>query len=222
MTRKKKDNSTNETALIALIFGVVVLIVCGILVIPYYLYLKAKYASGTGARRINDFRQFAKVATIALLVHAAIGLFILLPAINILWLPSETEASPTVKLIGACLFGFWVYLVMMITAWLAAVHLGVVVNCSEDKLVFRIDQESYDLIDYLTLRFIRDLPRFDAIPISAIRRITRQHGVDIYLMGDFGSRRITFSNKQKRDECIYAITACPRSSAKLFSEFETT
>jgi hypothetical protein len=55
--------------------------------------------------------------------------------------------------------------------------------------------------------------------LSDIGRITRKIGYDLYLSGSFGSRRITFTNKQKRDECIYAIQNSGRTSAKVPVEF---
>jgi hypothetical protein len=223
MGAKKAKSSTAEEDLIekiSTVIGTVAIVVIGILVIPYYLLLKAKYASGVEARRINDYDQFSMLSSMAI-VPIGGGCFILGYAAMLVLDPGSYEISPAVAYLGASyLFCVWAYLMYINAAWLAAVHLGVVVNCKEDTLTFRFDQESYDLIDYFKMRNIFDLPRIDIIQISAIRRITRQRGIHVYLIGDFGSRRITFSNKQKRDECIFAITSCTKATAKVFSEFE--
>ena len=36
---------------------------------------------------------------------------------------------------------------------------------------------------------------------------TRETGVNFYIHGDFGSRKINFTTKQKRDECLMALQA---------------
>lgn len=118
------------------------------------------------------------------------------------------------------LVGLW--LIVTAAFWIAAVYFGTIVDPTKDRVVFQVDQESYDLMDYLKLQFIRDLPEFDTVPISAIKRITRQYGTNLYIMGDFGSRRISFVHKQKRDECIYAITSSGLTTAKVFNELEIT
>lgn len=64
--------------------------------------------------------------------------------------------------------------------------------------------------------------RMDEVRLSEIGRITRKAGADLYIHGSFGSRRITFTNKQKRDECIYAITSSGRTAATVPVEFEGT
>ena len=115
----------------------------------------------------------------------------------------------------------WILLNIILFKWLAVAHFGVIVDPGNDRIVFRYDQESYDLIDYIKLRFISDLPRLDEVRLSEIGRITRKRGDDLFLLGVFGSRRITFSNKQKRDECIFAIQNSGRTSAHVPVEFET-
>ena len=55
---------------------------------------------------------------------------------------------------------------------------------------------------------------------TAVEKITRQAGTQLFLHGSFGSRRIGFSSKLKRDECIHLLTASGRSQAKLVAELE--
>lgn len=64
---------------------------------------------------------------------------------------------------------------------------------------------NFGIQDYLQLRFIRDMGDMESVPLSAITKITREAGKKLYVHGEFGSRGIAFSHKQKRDECIAAI-----------------
>lgn len=201
------------------------LLLSGIVAIPYYYQLKWSYLSPAPARRINDFEQFSTAATKAI-IALSIPAFIPLAIAGML--ASGTKPLALSELPVWVVITSIVYLLVLagvlavISCWLAAVHFGTVVDPTKDRVVFRVDQESYDLTDYLTLKFITDLPKFDMVPISAIGRITRMHGTDLYLMGDFGSRRISFAKKQKRDECIYALTSSGLTNAKVMTEFEST
>ena len=49
--------------------------------------------------------------------------------------------------------------------------------------------------------FLPDRSKMEKIPLSSITQMTRGgHGKELYIHGDFGSRSIAMSNKQKRDE----------------------
>lgn len=59
--------------------------------------------------------------------------------------------------------------------------------------------------DIAQAKWFKDMFSLEAIQTQSIKKITRQAGKRLFIHGDFGTRRISFSNKQKRDECIYAI-----------------
>lgn len=218
--RSKKQSTKHDAVVAAWIFGIFVLFFFSLIAFPYYFVLKHKYLSPPPARRINDFQQFFRAAIKATLFFTLPSLLALGGIFQIanknpawpIWFGALAGIYATCLLIG----------LVIASCWLAAVHFGTVVDPTKDRVVFRVDQESYDLIDYFTLKFISDLPKFDTIQISAIECITRMHGTDLYLMGDFGSRRISFVKKQKRDECIFALTSCGLTQAKLMAEFEST
>ena len=121
----------------------------------------------------------------------------------------------------ALLGALWLWLTPILFRWLAVAHFGVAVDPTGDRIAFSYDQQSYDIDDYLKLRFVRDLPRMDEVRLSEIGRMTRQGGSDLFLHGSFGSRRIRFTKKQKRDECIWAIRNSGLSSAPMPVEFGT-
>ena len=45
----------------------------------------------------------------------------------------------------------------------------------------------------------------EELPLSGLRKITRQSGRKAFLHGTFGTRCVAWRNKQKRDECIAAL-----------------
>ena len=60
----------------------------------------------------------------------------------------------------------------------------------------------------------------DSVSLADVQKITRQAGKKLFLHGDFGSRRISFTDKLKRDECIHLITANGNSRVKVMNELE--
>lgn len=72
-------------------------------------------------------------------------------------------------------------------------------------MLFPKDMANYSISDYLNFKFVTELGHMEEVPLSQIRRITRQAGKQLFVHGKFGSRGMKFSNKQKRDECLSAI-----------------
>ena len=52
------------------------------------------------------------------------------------------------------------------------------------------------------------------IPLCSIDKMTREKGNILYVLGDFGSKKLTFSSRQKRDECMAAIQRYARMSSR--------
>ncbi len=103
---------------------------------------------------------------------------------------------------------------------LAVRYLGVIVDEQRDFVAFAYDMESYTISDYITLRFIKDYCSVDTIPLSEINRLSRGRGVELYMHGDFGSRGLLFSSKQKRDEALAMIKELNSSNTKLLPDIE--
>ena len=108
----------------------------------------------------------------------------------------------------------------IIASHLAVLYLGIVADKGKDALIFPYDMQSYTLADYFSLRIIKDYCNADKISLSAITKLTRGHGKELYAHGAFGSRRITMSSKQKRDECLAMIQAITGKQDLLITEFE--
>jgi hypothetical protein len=224
----KKEEKSGRAAIYIGLIAITFLqfIVFGMVTIVYHYILKKKYFQQDGvqdsiARRINDIRAMRKPFMMIVFGPSLIALICLYP----FWQAEPAlsqSAARSVLLLESPLLVAWIWLSFISFKWLAVAHFGVIVDPEKDRVVFRYDQESYDFIDYLKLRFIRDLPRMDEVRLSEIGRITRKLGEDLYIHGSFGSRRITFTNKQKRDECIYAIQSSGKTTAKVPVEFEKT
>ena len=93
---------------------------------------------------------------------------------------------------------------------IAIEYFGVIFNDNDRTIVLPADIDNMGLGDRLRLKFLSRMGEQDSIEIRKISNITREKGVNFYIHGDFGSRRINFSNKQKRDECISALQARTR------------
>ncbi|WP_455231419.1 hypothetical protein [Geopseudomonas aromaticivorans] len=98
-------------------------------------------------------------------------------------------------------------------------YFGVYVDSANDRVVFPEDLGNLSLGEILRLKIITRLGEMDEVPLSGIKRITRQSGTKLFIHGQFGSRAIKYSDKQKRDECISAIQHAGSVSSPI--EFES-
>lgn len=89
----------------------------------------------------------------------------------------------------------------------ARAFLGVIVDNQKGEILFMNSPDVLDMMDYvMVLPALRKYGAFDSVPLADVQWITRQAGKSVFLHGEFGSRRINFSNKLKRDECIHLLT----------------
>lgn len=86
-------------------------------------------------------------------------------------------------------------------------YFGVIFDDNDKKMVIPADLENASFGENLRLNFIRKMGDYEAIDIKDISSVTREKGVNFFIHGRFGSRKINFSNKQKRDECLSALQA---------------
>jgi hypothetical protein len=113
--------------------------------------------------------------------------------------------------IGACYY---------IARHLAVLYLGIILDIDNDELILPYDMQSYTITDYTKLRFLDDYCNVDKISLSAITKMTRGRGKELYVHGSFGSRGIFMSTKQKRDECLAAIQSVSGKKGLLITEIE--
>ena len=198
----KKTNPNVEiliyvvSALIAVVFS-----------LYHYAKLKRQYLTGPQVRQIFDMGtswQAMLSSGIAALTYAMMA-------------ASVYSKHPSTMVISVPLGLYLLYWVGKVQAY---AFLGVIVDYPQGKVLFPPNPESLDIFDYLKIMpMIRQFTSLDSVALADVQRITRQAGKSLFLHGDFGSKRISFTDKLKRDECIHLITA-KGSRAKVVSELE--
>jgi len=198
LAAKKKDDSDLYIALSMIVF-----IPFLVFAWRHYSRLKRKFAANASSQRIFDTESLwypLGVGGVLTIVSA----YLILTLVQGPWYLSIVLAP------GLALL--FLYLGRQVAYWLAATYFGVLVDPLQDRVVLPCDMASYGVTDYLSFRFLRDMGTVDSVPLSAITKITREAGKSLYVHGTFGSRAMTFTNKQKRDECIAAIESASRRS----------
>jgi hypothetical protein len=204
VTKKQKQLESNQLDVVY--FYVPFVIAFSVFSLYYYLKLKKKYASEESTKRISDYGKFLEAAMYSGVAGAAI--------VSLIW---AVHKEPVFLVISLAI-GLW------IATWIGKIHarvfLGVVVNYEVGQITFEYDQSQLGVIDYIKIiPYLKSISALEQINLGEIQRITREAGKHLYIHGQFGSRRISFTNKQKRDECINFIQAYPGSIATMPFEF---
>ena len=216
----RKTGKTNDTEGMAVLIVVVgVLLFIPFLVVSYVSFskLKEEYLEDGTAQRVMDIRRLLPTL-IAGGAVCAIGAIIVACSMGDMNQNGFSFLSALVATFAALLAVVAGY---YLARHLAVMYLGVVADKSKDTLIFPFDMQSYTIADYLGLRFLYDFCRVDSVPLGSIEKMTRgRRGKDLYIHGAFGSRGITMSNKQKRDECLAMIQSLTGKRGLLVGEVE--
>ena len=199
-TTKKKQNDE------LLMYAAAALLM--VLALFHYFRLRQKYLSNENAHQIFDFKaMLPKLLTI--------GSGLLVTIILMAQLKGYSEVL------------FWLTLPLCIYAGNLAAKaqaymlLGVVIDYNTGIVHFPPNLERLGLFDYLkVIPVLKVWTDLDTVDITQIERITRQAGKSLFMIGKFGSRRITFTDKGKRDECIYWLTSFEGNYIGLANEVE--
>jgi hypothetical protein len=157
--------------------------------------LKKKFLSGAQIKRIDDLEAHTPILAISTLgiMFALWGLYAFAA-----WAFRGHAAFIPVAALAA--YGVWLLIKRLLAAQ-AACLLGVV-----------IDQEAG------TLAFPTFFPALRTVPLAEIAQLTREDGNKLHIAGGFGSYSLRFSDKRRRDECIYLLKS--RTGAKMLAELE--
>ncbi|MGO2704708.1 hypothetical protein [Pseudomonas helleri] len=200
---KQKNDNTG----LVLLVGFVVLIPLLLVSLIYYKKLKDQYPEDEHAQRVFDTKNLYQ----PFLTAGAIILFSWwISAILSQMLP----AAVSITIVAT----FALIILYKIAKSISSTYFGVYVDPENDRVLLPKDMANYSVSDYFSLKFITELGTMEEVPLSQIKRITRQGGKKVFIHGKFGSRGMSFSNKQKRDECLSAIEEGCSVSASL--EFE--
>lgn len=204
MPRKKKDDKAWMA--VGLYIGLLFLLPCIICSMVYYYIYNRRFPEGAHTQQVFDVKSLREPLVKG---TVALGIFAAAILIGIDSLDTGNGGSTPLKWLGlilALIIGL-IGMFYVVPRYWAATYFGMRLDTERDVLVFRKDMASYRLTDYLKARIFFELGDLETVPLTSIRRITREAGKSLYVHGPFGSRAIRFTNKQKRDECIVAIEA---------------
>ena len=206
MATKKQKEAEAEASLT---FVLIPFIAVGIVFALYhYAKLKKQYLTGSHVRRVFDLGSNWTAMMFSSIL--AFGYF---------------AATYSLYRYAPWSVIFTVPLGLVVLNWVgklqAYAFLGVVVDYQQGAVFFPPNSENLAIMDtLLVVPGIRQLTTMDSVSLADVQKITRQAGKKLFLHGDFGSRRISFTDKLKRDECIHLITANGNSRVKVMNELE--
>lgn len=183
----------------------------------YYIYIYFRYISGKNIRRVMDIRRVISpidngIMILGVVIIAFLSLFVVISDANF----NNFDRNKVI---------FLFIIVIIITSIIssmriATLYMGVIVNKEKDYIAIPHDMQSYGILGYVSLKFIIDYGCVDIIKISQINKISRGRGKELYLHGEFGSRSVKMSSKQKRDECIAIIQSIVNKKGLFLPEIE--
>lgn len=187
-------------------------VICLLVFVPFLLFtfmrfhlLKNQYLKSDTAVRIVDLAGIKGIL-------ASCAAYILFS-----WLGLGIVADNS-KFLGFLLFILLLGLGILLAMRLAIIYLGAVVDDESNTIIFPPDFQSLRFSDYLSIKLVESFYMVDSVELSAISKITREAGKNLYIHGGFGSRKLAFSSKQKRDECIATIQAAENYNGEVVRE----
>lgn len=199
-----------QSRLMGLIIGFLALLPLLIVSAVQYSRLKSKYPENEYSQRVFDVGNLIQPCGTS---AGAILVFY--------WLYAMFASGKSIisMVVGCFILAFAIFTFFKISQSVASTYFGVLVDPKNDRVLLPKDMANYSISDYFNLKFVTELGTMEEVPLSQVRRITRQGGKKLYIHGKFGSRGMEFSKKQKRDECISAIEDA--SSSRTTVEFES-
>lgn len=207
MAKKKKDESLWLLVTIVAFFVFLPFLIFSFL---RYRKLKKRYNAIPNTQRVFD------IGVLYRTIGGAIGAIILAAVLFIgigVVLHKNTSPEFATQFSTILLFAFPVVIcwpMKKMAERVAVEYFGVIFNDNDRSMLLPADTGNMGLGEILRLKFLCRLGDQDRIEINKITNITREKGVSFYIHGDFGSRKVNFTNKQKRDECIAALQARTR------------
>ena len=193
MSKRSEKEARENADLVALLAPA--LAVTAMLSYFQYRGFKKQFLSGAQVKRIDDPEAHTPILVVSTLgiVLALWGLFAFAA-----WAFRGHAAFIPVAALSA--YAVWLLINRLLAAQ-AACLLGVVV-----------DQQAG------AITFPTFFPAFKTVPLAEIAQITREDGNKLHIAGEFGSYSLRFSDKRRRDECIYLLKS--RTGAKMLAELE--
>lgn len=207
-----KKNKNDGTAALIVLTLAAFLIFLPFLTITFSRYRKLKkmYKAIPNTQRVYDIGNlFKTIGWAVAMVIVFAGIFIGISFAVEKYVPPEYTKHIALILMSACVLVI-LWPLKKMAERVAVEYFGVIFNDNDHSMHLPADIDNMGLGETLRLHFLRRLGDQDRVDIKKITNITREKGVNFYIHGDFGSRKIKFTNKQKRDECISALQARTR------------
>ncbi|UNP89267.1 hypothetical protein MNZ22_01975 [Aeromonas encheleia] len=194
--------------------GQLLILIGSLLFIPFLLFtylhyqkLKKHFQAIPNTQRVLDASLLSStmVASGIALIAGVYGMLFVNDVIEKNMSPDIAPfiAWPFNLLFGIVLF----YILMKLAERIAVRYFGILFNDNDNTMLIPADIANASFGENLRLQFLRRLGDQEAIDIKNITNVTREKGVNFYIHGNFGSRLINYTNKQKRDECLSALKA---------------
>ncbi|MCU1795227.1 hypothetical protein [Pectobacterium polaris] len=203
MAKKKNDEGA---AIVFLIIGALVFIPFIFLIYLHYRKMKSRYLTNRNVQRVVDTGRFYTVLCSGLACVVGMLVVLWVGSANIGYRLADVTYGP--MLISTLMV---LYILLMLYPFkkladaAATAYLGVILEDDCSTLIFPADLANCTVSDVVKLRFLKGLGTVERFQYSQITSFTREKGKFFYIHGDFGSRALSFSNKQKRDECLAAL-----------------
>ncbi len=205
---KRNDRSDGAGGLL-LIIG----LACAVLILPFVLY--GFFQRGALLRRLQiskNARQVFDAGNIASAVWTHYLWFAFAVSFTVLGYFVAANNLGVVAGVIYAGFGLMVSLGTALAAGMATgvASIGVWVDPATDRVIYPNDGVSRSFEDLISFRWALGGLVMAEVPLSEVASMTREAGKTVLVQGDFGSCRIAFSSKLKRDDCFNAIKAASR------------
>lgn len=208
VVKMARKNQGNEDALryILTAFGAIVFLPFMMFSYIHYNKMKRKYLIGDNVQRIFDVGLLWKsvIFSAGVVITGIIALYYI--NANILRVIPQ-ESTKALLIVDVIVFLLALYPLKKMAERVAVRYFGVVFDDQHKNIIIPTDLENASLSDNLRLQFIKKMGDCEIIKIKDISSVTREKGINFFIHGAFGSRKINFTNKQKRDECLSALQA---------------
>ena len=203
----KKNDDLNQ--LVGMMLKLAGIVIFSVFLINTYLTFKKyskKYSFDDADIRVHDAANPLRYIPIAI----AWGVLLLLSAFGILY--GVDKNSILIASGSTIVFLVAIGGMLVLSSRIATTQIGMLTYKSKGIFVIPSDYRNNTLQDNIfKLQAAKDLCSMEELPIKAVARVTRQGGTKVFIHGSFGTRCLSWRDKQKRDECIAALEmACGR------------
>lgn len=203
----KKNDDLNQ--LVGMMLKLAGIVIFSVFLINTYLTFKKyskKYSFDDADIRVHDAANPLRYIPIAI----AWGVLLLLSAFGILY--GVDKNSILIASGSTIVFLVAIGGMLVLSSRIATTQIGMLTYKAKGIFVIPSDYRNNTLQDNIfKLQAAKDLCSMEELPIKSVARVTRQGGTKVFIHGSFGTRCLSWRDKQKRDECIAALEmACGR------------